>query len=220
MEEGRRVVRPEAMTAYEDFTQSDPGCCEPIAPDPAAIVEYAPEPAPAAEYTPEPAPVVEYAPEPAPAAEYAPEPAPAAADFTPAPVEASLAPQAAPGPVNLIDAINAQNSGSGQGQRLVLSSAPMAAPEPAGLGEVMNASTASTGVSLNGAGGLVIGPDPSPRVPLVTHNVDPLNDALSRNAVRNGAGFVATATPFAGMTPMSRSNVSHRYFGNGFWYGA
>jgi hypothetical protein len=106
MEERRRVVRPEAMTAYEDFTQCDPGCCEPIAPDPAPIVEYAPEPAP----------VVEYTPEPAPAAEYAPEPAPAAAEFTPVPVEASLAPQAAPGPVDLIDAINAQNSGSGQGQ--------------------------------------------------------------------------------------------------------
>jgi hypothetical protein len=54
----------------------------------------------------------------------------------------------------------------------------------------------------------------------VTHDVVPLNDGLSRNAVRNGVGFVATATPFAGMTPLSRSNVSHRYFGNGFWFGA
>ena len=194
---------------------------------------------PAVEYAP--APVEEYA-APAPVEEYAPvEPvAPAPVEeYTPAPVQEYAAPavdssahgsnvsadavgqpraQAPTGPVDLIDAINAQNSSAAQGQSLVISAGPMSAGEPAGLAEVTNASSASTGVSISSSG-LVIGPDPSPGVPLVTNNVDPLNTALSHNAISSGAGFVMTPAPNAGYTGQSLPNVSERWYGGGYWYG-
>ena len=172
-----------------------------------------------------PAPVEEYA-APAPVEEYAPvEPvAPAPVKIsTPAPVQEYAAPavdssahgsnvsadavgqpraQAPTGPVDLIDAINAQTQAQPRDSR---SSYRRGRCRPVGQGAWQRSPTprAQARASRLARSGLVIGPDPSPGVPLVTNNVDPLNTALSHNAISSGAGFVMTPAPNAGYTGQS-----------------
>jgi hypothetical protein len=139
----------------DDLSISSCSCCEPVAPvEPVSVVDdiapapvEAPAPAPVEEIAP--APVEQVAPAPAAPEPVAVEPAPA----TDAQPVVETVPQATPEPAAYQPAPQPE-----------IAFAEPAAPANSGdLGQIVASQAASTGVSFDANGQLVIGPDPSRR---------------------------------------------------------